>query len=138
MNDDGDSYVLDSYAFLAYLGGETGAAKVEQLLKQAQEGACVLYLSWINLGEALYIVERQRGLHEALSVIGLLQQLPVKLLEVTKEQVLDAAHIKANYPLAYADAFAVAAAQDKGSKLVTGDPEFEAVSELVEILWISK
>ena len=138
MEDDLERYVLDSYALLAYLGGEIGAAKVEQLLKLTQKGACVLYLSWMNLGETLYIVERQRGLQDALSVLGLIKQLPISLLEVTNEQVLEAAHIKAHHPLAYADAFAVAAAQDKGAKLVTGDPEFEAVSELVNILWIGE
>jgi len=138
VEDDLERYVLDSYALLAYLGGEIGAAKVEQLLKLTQKGACVLYLSWMNLGETLYIVERQRGLQDALSVLGLIKQLPISLLEVTNEQVLEAAHIKAHHPLTYADAFAVAAAQDKGAKLVTGDPEFEAVSELVNILWIGE
>lgn len=138
MEDDLERYVLDSYALLAYLGGEIGAAKVEQLLKLTQKGACVLYLSWMNLGETLYIVERQRGLQDALFVLGLIKQLPISLLEVTNEQVLEAAHIKAHHPLAYADAFAVAAARDKGAKLVTGDPEFEAVSELVNILWIGE
>jgi predicted nucleic acid-binding protein len=86
----------------------------------------------------LYIVERQRGLQDALSILGLIKQLPISLIEVTNEQVLEAAHIKANHPLAYADAFAVAAALDKGAKLVTGDPEFQAVKELVELSWISK
>ena len=137
MNAEGINYVLDSFALLAYLGGEAGGDSVTELLKKARKRYCELYLSWINLGEVLYIIERRRGLRETLSVLGLLKQLPVNLLEVTYEGVLSAAHIKANHPIAYADAFAVAAAQDKEAALVTGDPELNAAGDLIEILWIA-
>ena len=46
---------------------------------------------------------------------------------------LAAAHVKAQYRLAYADAFAVVAACDRRGILVTGDPEFKAVQEIVQI-----
>ena len=136
MNGETASCVLDSHAILAYLGGETGGDKVSELLKEAKKGSCELFLSWINLGEVLYIIERRRGLRETLSTLGLLQQLPVHLVEVTYEGILSAAHIKANHPIAYADAFAVAAAQEREAALVTGDPELNSISDLVEIVWI--
>lgn len=50
--------------------------------------------------------------------------------------MLAAAHIKAQYPIAYADAFAVAAARSRNATVLTGDPEFEAVGEAVAIDWI--
>lgn len=53
-----------------------------------------------------------------------------------RELVLGAAHIKAEYPIAYADAFAAALAQHHRTTLVTGNPEFKALEELVEIQWL--
>jgi predicted nucleic acid-binding protein len=52
--------------------------------------------------------------------------------------VLDAAHIKANHALSYADAFAVAAAIRESATILTGDPEFETVESLVKIEWLEK
>ena len=44
--------------------------------------------------------------------------------------------VKARFPLSYADAFAVATAIRLGVCLVTGDPEFAAVEDTVDIVWI--
>jgi ribonuclease VapC len=49
-----------------------------------------------------------------------------------------AAHIKAEYPLAYADAFAAALAMNKGATLVTGDPEFEVLKNRLPIQWLGQ
>ena len=61
----------------------------------------------------------------------LLHSLPIKILEVTIELVLDAAHIKASHPLSYA--FAVATAINHNAIVLTGDPEFELVVTLVTV-----
>jgi ribonuclease VapC len=53
--------VLDSYTLLALLNDEPGAARVEDLLRQAEAGEVELSLSVINLGELAYIVERRWG-----------------------------------------------------------------------------
>ena len=45
-------------------------------------------------------------------------------------------HIKANYPLAYADAFVIAASLEHDGAIITGDPEFKAVSQIVRIDWL--
>jgi ribonuclease VapC len=50
--------------------------------------------------------------------------------------VLEAARTKARFPIAYADALAVATAIRMNAALVTGDPEFQAVSHLIEIDWL--
>ncbi|HEX16514.1 MAG TPA: type II toxin-antitoxin system VapC family toxin [Deltaproteobacteria bacterium] len=50
--------------------------------------------------------------------------------------VLAAAHIKAQYAVAYADAFSVSLAQELGATVVTADPEFKRVASLVDILWL--
>ena len=131
-------YVLDSFAVLAYLSGEPGAAAVEAVLHSAADGASRVLLSIINLGEVLYITERSGGLHRAQEVLGLLRQLPVEILPADEPLVFSAAHIKANHTLAFADAFAVATALQERGTILTGDPEFRAVEALVSIAWLEK
>lgn len=79
-------------------------------------------MSWINLGEVSYIIERAAGAIEARRVVRDLRPL-LDLDLPTVERVLEAAGIKAGHPLAYVDAFAVATALARGAALLTGDPE---------------
>ena len=108
---------LDSWAILRWLeGDEPAAARVEAAMPSRP------VMSWINLGEVAYIVERRAGADRARRVVrGLRLRLTLDL--PTEARVLEAAHLKAGYPLAYADAFAVATAIARGATLLTGDPE---------------
>lgn len=137
MNDPGDR-VLDSYALLAYLENEAGALQVKSLLSQAETGSSRLWMSIVNLGEVLYITERERGLAHSRNVLATVEQLPVDLVIADRAHTLSAAHIKARFPLSYADAFAAALAQTKSVPLVTGDEEFSRVESLVAIEWLPK
>ena len=51
-------------------------------------------------------------------------------------RVLAAAQIKTQYPISYADAFAVALAQELNATIVTGDPEFKQVESIVTLFWL--
>jgi ribonuclease VapC len=131
-------YVLDSFAVLGYLDNEASAPLVRDLLKQARKKTVELWLSLLNYGEVLYIVERERGLHKAQQTIGILDQLPVTIAGVDRQAVFLAAHFKARHSVSYADAFAATLAQTKGGELLTGDPEFKAVESEVSIHWLSR
>jgi len=130
-------YILDSFALLAFLEGEPSADRIQVILQAAQEARAQVYLSVINLGEVLYITERERSLVTAQQVLAVIEQLPLELLDASQTRVLAAAHIKANYPIAYADAFAVAAAQEFQATVVTGDPEFAKVTALIRVEWLA-
>jgi len=134
------AYTLDSFALLAYLEGETGKRRVGGLMRRAKSGECSLFLSLINLGEVLYITERERGLVLAQRVLAAIDQLPLQIVQVSRATVLSAAHVKAHYPVSYADAFAVVTAQDHRCVLLTGDPEFEQVAAagLVDVEWLPR
>jgi predicted nucleic acid-binding protein len=132
-----DKFILDSYALLAYLGAEPGGKRLEEVLLLAQGGQCTLFLCMINLGEILYITERHRGLVAAQSVQALIESLPVEIYDVSRDLVLEAAHIKANYAISYADAFVAAAAQRERATILTGDPEFKTVEEFISIEWLA-
>ena len=108
---------LDSWAVLRWLEGEDPAAgRVEAVLSDHP------IMSWINLGEVSYIVERKAGAAQAKLVIRELRRL-LTLDLPTETRVLEAAAIMARHSLAYADAFAVATAISRGAVLLTGDPK---------------
>jgi predicted nucleic acid-binding protein len=132
-------YVLDSYALLAYLEGEPGSERVKDLLESSSEGQCHLYMSVINLGEVLYIVERERGLAKAQETLARIDELAIEITPADRNLTLAAAHLKAACPIAYADCFAAALSQAHNARLVTGDTEFRKVkSECnLQIEWLA-
>jgi ribonuclease VapC len=130
------AFVLDSFALLAYLQDEPVAARIEKLLENAGKEKCRLFLSLINLGEILYIIERRGGVAKAQDALALIRQLPIEVLSVDEQTVFAAAHIKTNHPISYADCFVVATAIQEHAIVVTGDPEFQAVETFVNVEWL--
>ena len=126
--------VLDSFALLTYLKKESGFEKVKRLL--ADEDVHNL-INDINIGEVYYIIARERGSAQADDFADMiLPSLPIILVTNALQEVFEAARIKAKYPLAYADCFAVATAYREKAPLITGDPEFKKVQDIIEIDWI--
>lgn len=130
------TYVLDSFALLAYLQDEPVAARIEKLLENAEKGKCRPLLSIINLGELLYIIERRGRVAKAQDALALIRQLPIDVVPADEQMVFAAAHIKANHTLSYADAFVVALAIQENATILTGDPEFQAIENLLTVEWL--
>jgi ribonuclease VapC len=131
-----DEYVLDSFAVLAYLQDEPAAVRVQDVLDAAARREVVCRFSAINAGEVAYTVERRAGREGVRRFLASLDQVSITIVEVIWERILAAAHVKARHPLSYADAFAVALAQEYGATLLTGDPEFRSVEGAVRIEWL--
>lgn len=110
--------VLDSWAVLRFLEGTPPTADaIDDLLARSRP-----LMSWINLGEVHYVLRRLHGERAADETVrDLRTALDVRLPD--ERLVLDAARIKADHPLAYADAFAAALAVASDATLWTGDPE---------------
>jgi len=130
-------FVLDSYAILAHFENEAGAARVREVLEQGQQNRATIYLSVVNYGEVVYITEREQGLSAAQHVIAAMDQWPLTLVEADRKLTLAAAHVKAHYAISYADAFAAALTQSRQATLLTGDPEFRKVEDLIVIDWLA-
>lgn len=111
---------------------------VQRLMKDAEKELTTVCMCIINLGEVIYIIEREQGLSKAHEVLAAIQKLPIEIVPVDNQTVLDAAHIKANHAMSYADAFAVTCAQRMGAILLTGDKEFEFVEQLIHIEWLQE
>jgi predicted nucleic acid-binding protein len=133
-----DRFVLDSFALLAYLEDEAGAAETERILRAAQMGDASLWLSVVNLGEVVYITEREQSLEAAHTVLAVVDQLPISIVDADRSATLDAAHIKANNAVSYADSFAIALAKSMDAAVVTGDPEFRKVEKTVRVHWLAR
>ncbi len=128
--------VLDSFALLAYLAREPGFETVRALLRNAEATNRPAIMNEINVGEVYYRTAKGRSPAQADACLRILETLPIQVLGNTFPQVLEAARLKARYPIAYADAFALATAIRERAVLVTGDPEFRAIGDLVEVRWI--
>ena len=129
-------YVLDSFAVLAYFQAEPGGEKVKNLLKKALAGKALAFLSLVNLGEIIFITERKLGGDTAQNTLEDILRLPIQLAETSLGRVLDAAHVKAQHAISYADAFVVSLAQELKATIVTADPEFKKLEPGAKILWL--
>ncbi len=109
---------LDSWAVLRYLeGAEPAAGLVAELLEVDRP-----LMSWINLGEVFYVLCRSVGEEAAAETVRDVRDV-VEVSLPDEQLVLDAARIKADQPMAYADAFGAALAVARRAELWTGDPE---------------
>ena len=131
------AYVLDVHALFALLQGEPGQELVSALIERAATDT-TLHLSIINFGELAYISERERGAERSAQMLADIRRLPIELCEAMEARVLAAARLKAHHPMSYADAFAVALAQELKAVLVSGDPELTAMRAVVPVLWIDR
>lgn len=110
--------VLDSWTVLRYLEDTEPAAELVADLLDSDRPL----MSWINLGEVHYVLRRSHGEHAAIDAVRDLRDvIDVRLPD--EHLVLDAARIKADYPIAYADAFGAAFSIAQEATLWTGDPE---------------
>ena len=130
--------VLDAHALLAYLERENGFAVVRDLLAQALKGDAALFMTTVNVGEVLYIVRREQGLEKAEAIEAVIHTLPVSIVVVDLDLAREAARFKATRKMSYADCFAAALASVERASLVTGDPEFKAVEDEIDVIWLEQ
>ncbi len=132
-------YILDSYALLTYLEAGPGSNRIKELLDAAKDMKCHLYMCVVNMGEVIYIVERERGLPKAQETLARIDELPIDIVNVDRSLTLTAAHLKTDCPIAYAGCFTAALSQLKNATLVTGDPEFHKMKPdcNVRIEWLT-
>lgn len=131
-------YVLDAFALLAYLRREPGWREVRALLANAAKQHAEVSICVVNLGEVLYMTERRLDAEQARAALGYIEQLPLQWIDADRLLTLRAARVKAGHRVSYADAFAVALAQQLDATVVTGDPEFQSVEDVVRVRWLGQ
>lgn len=126
-------YVLDSFAMIAFFEDEPGAGKVAEILKNINEQEIKGFMSIINWGEIYYNTMRENGQEEAERVLNQINKYSIQLIDADKGLTYEASKLKARYRVAYADCFAAALGIRLKAEVVTGDPEFEKLSQEVSI-----
>jgi ribonuclease VapC len=122
---------------VSYLNREAGCQKVLDVMANAQKSGDTLFMNEINIGEVFHIVSRKRGLEKGEYFIEtIVPSLPLSPVPNTFDDVIEAARIKAEYPLSFADCFTVATARKQDCTIITGDQEFKRVEHLVDIDWM--
>jgi PIN domain nuclease of toxin-antitoxin system len=118
------SVCLDSWAILAWLDGEEPAlSRVEELIAERPT------VSWVNLVEVYYRLERDHGRIAADDALASLRaSLSLDLPGTAR--MIETARLKARAPIALGDCFAVTTAAAHELVLLTGDPEILDLPDL--------
>jgi uncharacterized protein with PIN domain len=130
-----EALVLDAQPVVAFLSGEPGAELIEALLDRARRGEARLLMAVVNAAEVMVVQERRGGAQASHQTLELLQALPIVLVTVDLELAATAAYFKVRSGISLADCIAAAVAHRDGLPVLTGDREFERVSDTVEVLW---
>lgn len=126
-------FVFDSYAILAMNRLEEDSSYIHRLLTEPPHQR---WMSVINVGEVYYQTLRAEGEDNALAAMESLWQQAVEFVDAGYELTMNAARIKAQFPLSYADCFAAALAKQTNATLITGDREFKKVESEITIEWL--
>jgi len=129
---------LDSWAVMAWLRDEPAAQRIDDLWSDAAAGKLRLIISAINVGEIFYLAARWRSRADAELILRQLHEMPLDIRPAVNALVWEAARLKAQHRISFADAFAVATAVREGAPLVTGDPEMKGLADkgVVTLDWI--
>jgi len=130
------SFIFDSHALLKFFQREEGHEKIIQLLENIRKQDTPKYINAINVGEMIYVIKREFGDQKKVEVLANIERLGFVILPVPNTLIFQAAEYKAIYSISYADCFVLASAIEHQATIVTGDPEFTKVSDLVDILWV--
>lgn len=128
--------ILDSYSLLVFLEKESGYEKIESIFVTAVERNSNLLMTSVNYGEIYYIVLRECGQEKVNEIETTIHALPIEIISVDIHLAKEAARFKATKKISYADCFAAALAKINKGELITGDKEFMAVENDVQIMWL--
>lgn len=128
---------IDAQPLVAFIRQEAGWQRIGRTIEEALAGTRTLRLTAVNAGEVTYAVERQLGAlagHRALVAV----QAWTEIVAVDLELATRAGWLKLRGGISYADCFAAALAHRDGIPLITGDPEFHRVEDLIAIEWLAQ
>ena len=131
----GSPLVLDSFACLAYLLGEPSGALVRGILGAGLRGETELHVCAVNVTEVTYRLRRLVGGAGATEGIRRFLALGLTVHDADLDLCLAAAALK-RPRVALGDAFAAALAQRLDAAVVTGDPEFRHLEDVVRVEWL--
>lgn len=128
-------YVVDAQPLVAFIKREPHWQRIGNAIKAATRGEVVLRLTTVNAGEVIMAAERDLGPIGAHRTLEAIQQW-TSIVDVDLELAARAGWFKLRGGISYADCFAAALAHRDGVPLITGDPEFHRVEDVIRIAWL--
>jgi PIN domain nuclease of toxin-antitoxin system len=122
-----NAVVLDAQPLVALVAAEPIAPKVIERLRAHLLNGDALICA-VNWCEVLYLAKRCAGIDAAARMAGLLQLVPVRVVDVDASMAGRAALIKADHGLGLGDSFAAALSLTTGFPLLTRDADFLPLS----------
>ena len=132
------TYVLDTFAAIAYLQEEPGEPRVSELFDLAANGSVRLAMTVVNLAEVFYMTRRRAGPTRADLAVRRLREHALEIVDADQALSLRAGLLKSQYPVSLADCYAAALAIQRDGIVVTGDLEFGTLEHEVRIEWLPR
>jgi ribonuclease VapC len=118
------TFVLDSWPVMEWLQERQPAtAYFDALMERVLRDQIRVVMSRINFGEVLYSCWKLKTGDPAM-LFADVEALPVEVISVDDELVIEAARIKSTCDASYADCFAAAVALRFDVPVITGDRDF--------------
>ena len=131
------THVLDASALIVFLREETGDERFVELLKQ-DESYFAMHI--VNIGELYYVFWRSDGENKAEETWSKTTEMPIRIVNSLNESfVKRVGRWKVTQRISYADAFALATAEEHGVSLVTTNHrEFDPIERagLLKFYWL--
>jgi predicted nucleic acid-binding protein len=132
-----NGFILDSYALLCLFDRKRRAEgrAMRRYLEDSEHGKIALYMSKINEGEVFYKLYKYLGAEVAAGFRADMKKglFPIQVVSVNDRRAEAASEVKARFNVSYADAFCIGLAQEMGLPVITGDPEFENVRDIINV-----
>ena len=128
------TYVLDASAILRYLDNEAGADRVATIIKAHIAGEARAIVPDLHWGEIAGVVYKRHGTDVMEKVISRLDAFGFESASVTRGRAMDAAIIKVQTGIPYADALGVQLASDSSEHIfITADFDVKPAANCVRI-----
>jgi predicted nucleic acid-binding protein len=127
-------YVLDSSAVIRYIDSESGADRVNAILKMCATRQARVCISAVQWGEVAGNLRMRLGASHEMRILSSLLPSESEIVPASGDRSVRAAALKVDRKIGYADAFAIELAVDSADHiLVTADYDFKAVDDLARI-----
>lgn len=120
--------LIDSWAWIEYWKGSSYADKAQKHIEAKEEAI----ISTLNMLEVYYWILQHYDASVAEAKKNTLRKRCF-IIPVDEEIAIEAAKIKYSLKLALADSIILATARKIGAKIVTGDPDFRGMREVIYI-----
>lgn len=127
-------FVLDASAVLRYIDNEAGGDRVNAIFKACVKNQARVCISALQWGEVAGELRKRLGAAGGRRVLESLMPIELDVVPATAERAVQAAALRLDRKLPYADAFALNLAMVSAEhNLVTADYDFKAVADLARI-----